>query len=304
MLVSPLAFFRGAALIMASDLAASGHAGITVQLCGDAHVSNFGLFASPERSLVFDINDFDETLPGPWEWDVKRLVASLGVVGRVSGFARPDRERVIRGCAKAYRERMRMLAQVGKLDVWYAHTVIDHKLEASVNPTFAQAIRRTAAKARSRDNLEALSKLTAAVDGRRRIVSDPPLLIPIDELVGEAQARRHERQASDLIDAHRESLDASRRGLVGRFRYAGLARKVVGVGSVGKRAWVVLALGRDDSDPLLLRAPTPRLEGVGHPGIDDSAAARRLRTVMRARPGPRARPHGRPGRHRRLPRQR
>ena len=275
MLASPFAFFRGAALIMALDLAASGHSGITVQLCGDAHVSNFGLFASPERSLVFDINDFDETLPGPWEWDVKRLVASLAVVGRVNGFTHADREGVIRACAKAYRERMRTLAQMGELDVWYAHTVIDHELEASVNPTFAQAIRRTAAKARSRDNLEALSKLTVRVDGRRRIVSDPPLLIPIDELVGEAQARQHEQQMSDLIDAYRENLDPSRRELVGRFRYAGLARKVVGVGSVGTRAWVVLALGRDDGDPLLMQVkeaqPSVLEPYLGSSGITNAA---------------------------------
>ena len=230
MLASPLAFFRGAALIMAADLGASEHTGLTVQLCGDAHVSNFGLFASPERSLVFDINDFDETLPGPWEWDVKRLVASLAVVGRVNGFTRADRERVISACAKAYRERMRMLAQMGELDVWYAHTVIDDELEASVDRTFAQAIRRTAAKARTRDNLEALSKLTVLVDGRRRIASDPPLLIPIAELVGEAHARRHEQQMSDLIDAYRDSLQASRRRLVGRFRYAGS-------GPQGRRRW-------------------------------------------------------------------
>ena len=142
--------FRGAALIMASDLAASGHSGITTQLCGDAHLSNFGLFASPERSLVFDINDFDETLPGPWEWDVKRLVASLAVLGRVNGFTRAGRERVIHACARAYRERMRMLAQLGELDVWYSRTVVDDAVEASVDHTYAQAIRRTAAKAHTR----------------------------------------------------------------------------------------------------------------------------------------------------------
>ena len=253
MLASPFAFFRGAALIMASDLAASGHTGITVQLCGDAHMSNFGLFASPERSLVFDINDFDETLPGPWEWDVKRLVASLAVVGRLNGFTRADREVVIRACAKAYRERMRMLAQMGELDVWYNHIVVDNALEADVEHTYGQAIRRTAAKAHTRDNLQALSKLTRVVDGRRRLASDPPLLIPIDELVGEARARRYEQQMSVLIDEYRQSLDSSRRGRVGRFRYAGGARKVVGVGSVGTRAWVVLLLGRDDSDPLLMQ---------------------------------------------------
>ena len=264
-------------MIMAGDLAASAHSGLTVQLCGDAHVSNFGLFASPERSLVFDINDFDETLPGPWEWDVKRLVASLAVVGRLNGFTRANRERVIRACAKAYRERMRSLAQMGELDVWYAHTVIDHELEVSVNRTYAQAIQRTAVKARSRDNLEALSKLTRVVDGQRQLASDPPLLIPIDELVGEAQARRYEQQMSVLIDEYRQSLYPSRRGLMGRFRYVGGARKVVGVGSVGTRAWVVLLLGRDDNDPLLMQVKEAQpsvLESCLGPSEHTNAAER------------------------------
>jgi uncharacterized protein (DUF2252 family) len=253
MLQSPFAFFRGAALIMASDLAASGHSGFTVQLCGDAHVSNFGLFASPERNLVFDINDFDETLPGPWEWDVKRLVASVAIVAQENGFGRDERERVLRACARAYRDRMCTLAKMGELDVWYDHIVVNDALEADVDHTYGQAIRRTAAKAHTRDNLQALSKLTRVVDGGRRLASDPPLLIPIDELVGEAQARQYEQQMSVLIDEYRQSLDSSRRGLAGRFRYAGGARKVVGVGSVGTRAWVVLLLGRDDSDPLLMQ---------------------------------------------------
>ena len=253
MLASPFAFFRGAALIMASDLAASGHTGITVQLCGDAHVSNFGLFASPERNLVFDINDFDETLPGPWEWDVKRLVASVALVAQENGFGRDERERVVRTCAHAYRDRMHTLATMRELDVWYAHTVVDDAIEAEVDHTYAQTIRRTAAKAHTRDNLEALSKLTRVVDGRRRLANDPPLLIPIDVLVGDAQARRYEQQMSVLIDEYQQSLDPSRRWLMRRFRYVGGARKVVGVGSVGTRAWVVLLLGRDDSDPLLMQ---------------------------------------------------
>jgi uncharacterized protein (DUF2252 family) len=253
MLQSRFAFFRGAALLMASDLASAPHTGLTAQLCGDAHVSNFGLFASPERSLVFDINDFDETLPGPWEWDVKRLVTSVAIVAEENGFGREERERVVQTCAQAYRDRMRTLAKMGELDVWYEHVVIDDALEADVDHTYGQAIRRTAAKARTRDNLQALSKLTRVVDGRRRLASDPPLLIPIDELVGEAQARRYEQQMSVLVDEYRQSLDSSRRGLAGRFRYAGGARKVVGVGSVGTRAWVILLLGRDDSDPLLMQ---------------------------------------------------
>jgi uncharacterized protein (DUF2252 family) len=234
-------------------LASAPHTGLSAQLCGDAHVSNFGLFASPERSLVFDINDFDETLPGPWEWDVKRLVASVAIVGQENGFGREEREHVVRTCARAYRTLMRTLATMRELDVWYARTVVDDAVEAGVDRTFARAIRETAAKAHTRDSLHALSKLTRIVDGRRRLASDPPLLIPIDELVGEAQARRYEQQMSVLIDEYRQSLDPSRRGLVGRFRFVGAARKVVGVGSVGTRAWVVLLLGRDDGDPLLMQ---------------------------------------------------
>jgi uncharacterized protein (DUF2252 family) len=253
MLQSRYAFFRGAALLMAFDLASAPHTGLSAQLCGDAHVSNFGLFASPERSLVFDINDFDETLPGPWEWDVKRLVASVAIVGQENGFGREEREHVVRTCARAYRTLMRTLATMRELDVWYARTVVDDAVEAGVDRTFARAIRETAAKAHTRDSLHALSKLTRIVDGRRRLASDPPLLIPIDELVGEAQARRYEQQMSVLIDEYRQSLDPSRRGLVGRFRFVGAARKVVGVGSVGTRAWVVLLLGRDDGDPLLMQ---------------------------------------------------
>jgi uncharacterized protein (DUF2252 family) len=253
MLQSRYAFFRGAALLMAFDLASAPHTGLDAQLCGDAHVSNFGLFASPERSLVFDVNDFDETLPGPWEWDVKRLVASVAIVGQENGFGREERENVVRTCARAYRDRMRTLATMRELDVWYARTVVDDELEAGVDRRFARAIRQTAAKARTRDSLQALSKLTRVVDGQRRLVSDPPLLIPIYELVGQAQARRYEQQMSVLIEEYRQSLDPSRRELIGRFRYVGAARKVVGVGSVGTRAWVVLLLGRDDSDPLLMQ---------------------------------------------------
>ena len=253
MLPSRFAFFRGAALLMASDLASAPDTGLTAQLCGDAHVSNFGLYASPERNLVFDVNDFDETLPGPWEWDVKRLVASIAIVAQENGFGDEERDGVVRSCAHAYRDRMRTLATMRELDVWYERTVIDDAVEVDVDHTYAQAIRRTAAKARTRDNLEELSKLTRVVDGRRKLASDPPLLIPIDELVGEAQARRYEQQMSDLFEEYRKSLDPSRRGLMARFRYVGGARKVVGVGSVGTRAWAILLLGRDDNDPLLMQ---------------------------------------------------
>jgi uncharacterized protein (DUF2252 family) len=275
MLASPFAFYRGAALIMAADLAASEHTGLNAQLCGDAHLSNFGLFASAERNLVFDINDFDETLPGPWEWDVKRLMASLAIAGRGNGFSRDERGQVVRAAARAYRERIRELAAMRELDVWYAETDVNEALEASVDTKYARAIRRTAAKARSRDSLDALSKLTEVRDGRRRIVSDPPLLIPIDELVGEQEAARHERHMSALIDAYQDSLDPSRRGFGTRFGYAGMARKVVGVGSAGMRAWVVMLLGRDDDDPLLMQVKEAQpsvLEGfLGPSGYPNSA---------------------------------
>ena len=253
MLRSRFAFFRGAALLMASDVASAPHTGLTAQLCGDAHVSNFGLFASPERNLVFDVNDFDETLPGPWEWDVKRLVTSVAIVAQDNGLGDEERDRVAQSCARAYRERMRALAAMRELDVWYDRTVIDDAVDVDVDPTYARAIRRTAAKARTRDNLEELPKLTRIVDGRRRLASDPPLLVPIDELVGEEQARLYEQHLSVLFDQYQQSLEPHRRRLMGRFRVAGGARKVVGVGSVGMRAWVLLLLGRDDDDPLLMQ---------------------------------------------------
>jgi uncharacterized protein (DUF2252 family) len=277
MLASPFAFYRGAALIMASDLATSPHTSLEAQLCGDAHLSNFGLFASPERSLVFDINDFDETLPGPWEWDVKRLVASMAVAGRGNGFDAAARERVVRAAAQGYRRQMNALAAMRELDVWYAHTTVDEELEASVNPTDRREIRRTAAKARTRDNLQANAKLTRLVDGRRCLASDPPLLVPIGELVGEAEARAYDEQMGNLIDGYMQSLDVGRRTLIGRFTYAGMARKVVGVGSVGTRAWIVLLLGRDDKDPLLMQvkeAERSVLEGYLQPSAYTNSAER------------------------------
>jgi uncharacterized protein (DUF2252 family) len=277
MSASAFAFFRGAAQVMAADLAAGPSTGLTAQLCGDAHVSNFGLFGSPERNLVFDINDFDETLPGPFEWDVKRLVASLAIAARVNGFRVADRDDIVRGCARAYRERIRELAARGELDVWYSHMAVDANSEGGVAPKFAEAVRRAAARARTRDNLQASSKLTRVVDGRRRLVADPPLLVPIAKLVGEKEAEIHEQHMGDLMEAYRTSLDDSRANLAGRFRYAGMARKVVGVGSVGNRAWVVLLIGRDDDDPLLMQvkeAQRSALEAYLGPSGHANAAER------------------------------
>ena len=277
MLASPFSFYRGAALIMASDLATEPHTELQVQLCGDAHLSNFGLFASPERNLVFDIDDFDETLPGPWEWDIKRLLASLAVAGRSNGFDAPACEHAVRAGAEGYRQQMHRLAAMRELDVWYAHTFVNRALEAGVDPTFGRQIRRTAAKARSRDHLQAQAKLTHLVDGHRQLASDPPLLVPIHELVGDAEATAHERQMSALIGTYLQSLEPHLRLLFSRFGYVGMARKVVGVGSVGTRVWIVLSLGRDDEDPLLMQVKEAQpsvLEGYLPPSGYSNAGQR------------------------------
>jgi uncharacterized protein (DUF2252 family) len=254
MLASPFAFVRGAALIMASDLATSPRSGFEAQLCGDAHLSNFGLYASPERSLVFDINDFDETLPGPWEWDVKRLAVSLAVAGRENAFTPRERARIVRAGVREYRTHMRALGGMRELDVWYSHMrAEDTAQRAELHPKLARQVRRGLKRARSRDHLHAHAKLTRLVDGRRRLVSDPPLIVPIGELVGAAEARKHERTMGSVIAAYMATLETSRRTLIERFEYVEMGRKVVGVGSVGTRAWIALLVGRDDDDPLFMQ---------------------------------------------------
>ncbi|GAA4397332.1 DUF2252 domain-containing protein [Fodinibacter luteus] len=258
MMTSPFAFFRGAALIMASDLAAAPRSGLRAQICGDAHLSNFGLFASPERHLLFDINDFDETLPGPWEWDVKRLAASFEVAGRERGFAPTARRDVIVAAVAEYRERMKQLATARNLDVWYARIEVEALFaELAVTATKKQQARARATvdKARTRDSLQAFSKLTHVVDGERRIVSDAPLLVPIEDLLPAGRVRDEvEDELRGLIRSYRRTLETDRRELLEGFRYVHAARKVVGVGSVGTRAWILLLLGRDEQDPLFLQA--------------------------------------------------
>ncbi len=265
MLVSPFAFFRGAALIMASDLAATPDSGITVQCCGDAHLSNFGVFGSPERKLMFDINDFDETLPGPWEWDVKRLAASFEVAGRDRGFAPSDRRRVVAAAAAEYRLGLRQAAEMTTLDVWYSHMEITEMLEwIRTEDSDRRQGKRGAGgavvdvvdvdKARTRDSHRALRKLTERVDGAIRFVTDPPLLVPLEDLVLTEEARhRTERSLRKLIKQYRRTL-ADEHHPLEEYRYVHMARKVVGVGSVGTRAWVVLMMGVDESDPLILQA--------------------------------------------------
>jgi len=253
MMVSPFTYYRGAALPMAADLAITPVSGLAVQVCGDAHLSNFGIFGSAERRLVFDVNDFDETLPGPWEWDVKRLAASLEIAGRDNGFASKDRREIVAAAVASYRQAMRGFAGMTNLDVWYAHADME-QLRAQFESKLNVRQRKVVAKARTRDSMQEVAKLTRLVDGRPRIISDPPLLVPIDELLPEETDRRAlESQMKDLIAKYRRTLESDRRFLLEQFEFADLARKVVGVGSVGTRCWVILMLGRDESDPLFLQ---------------------------------------------------
>jgi uncharacterized protein (DUF2252 family) len=256
MLNSPYAFYRGAAAIMAADLAATPSTSLRVQLCGDAHASNFGAFASPDRRLLFDINDFDETLPGPWEWDVKRLVASLAVAGRENGFTAKARRRVVRDAAASYRSAMGAFASMRELEVWYARLEVEPlvaELGPALTPQRRKRLERNLAKARTRDNLEAFSKLTHEVNGEPRIISDPPLIVPEEELAPEATDSDRATLVRDFLRGYRASLSTDRRVLLERYRFAHLARKVVGVGSVGSQAWIALFLGRDRKDPLFLQ---------------------------------------------------
>jgi uncharacterized protein (DUF2252 family) len=257
MLASPFSYFRGAALPMAADLAATPVSGLAVQACGDAHLSNFGVYASPERALVFDLNDFDETLPGPWEWDVKRLAASLEVAGRGNGYPRGQRRQIVTAAVREYREAMRDFAGQGNLAVWYARAETGALREQFGSQLAAREQRQAdsaVAKARTRDSLQALARLTQQVDGRPRIVADPPLVVPLSDLVaGTADQAKLETDLRTLIGSYRRTLETDRRYLLEQFEFADMARKVVGVGSVGTRCWIVLMLGRDASDPLFLQ---------------------------------------------------
>jgi uncharacterized protein (DUF2252 family) len=257
MLVSPFTFFRGAALIMAADLASSPRSGITTQVCGDAHLMNFGVFASPERRMEFGLNDFDETYPGPWEWDVKRLAASFAIAGRDNGFSTKDRAKVLVDLLGAYRSGMHEFAAMTNLAVWYSHIDVEasmRELETGLSSAVRKRAEANVAKARTRDSLQAFDKLTHVVDGQRRIISDPPLVQPIDELFEGMERDEILDMVRAVIRSYRRTLPSDRRHLLEEFRLVDVARKVVGVGSVGTRAWIVLMLGRDDTDPLFLQA--------------------------------------------------
>ena len=252
MLVSPFTFFRGAALPMAADLAATPASGLRAQLCGDAHLANFGVFGSPERRLVFDVNDFDETLPGPFEWDVKRLVASLVVAGQDNGFATADARKVAVAAAARYRQGMREFAAAPTLTVWYSHLDVEDaiaRFKLQLKKSQLRKSQTLAAKLRTRDSMQAVDKLTKVVDGQREIVSNPPLIVPLEELTSDTSYD----MLRSMVGDYAATLPPDRQHLLGRFRLTRVARKVVGVGSVGTQAWILLMEAEDD-DWLLLQA--------------------------------------------------
>ena len=257
MLESPFAFFRGAALVMAADLASMPRVGIRTQICGDAHLSNFGAFASPERRMIFDVNDFDETLPGPWEWDLKRLVASLAVAGRNNGFTHAQRGSIAMAAAAEYRTAVNGFAAMPTIDVWYSHVDVDELLlqvKPEMSPSEYTRLTKDLSKARSRDSARVFSKLTKSVDGEPRFVSQPPVTVPVFELYPKLEAEQVQHSLLDVISGYRSTLPNDRQHLLDGYRFIELARKVVGVGSVGSGAWILLFLGRDVSDPLILQA--------------------------------------------------
>jgi len=256
MLVSPFTFYRGAAKIMASDLAGTPRAGLSVQCCGDAHLSNFGVFASPDRRLVFDINDFDETLPGPWEWDVKRLAVSMLIAARDNDYAVKDQERVVLDTVTSYREAVRTFAGMPNLAVWYARLEVESFLKERASEFKASMVKRTEqqlAKARTRDSMSAFSKLTKRSGTRTEIVDRSPLIVPLRVLVAGNEYEALFDDLRGLLRSFRQSLDHDRRVLLEQFELTDFARKVVGVGSVGTRAWIALLFGRDGADPLFLQ---------------------------------------------------
>ena len=256
MLVSPFTFFRGAALPMAADLATTLTAGLQVQLCGDAHLANFGAFASPARRLVFDVNDFDETLPGPFEWDVKRLAASLAVAGRDNGFADKARRKVILAGVERYRTAMREFARQPFLAVWYAHLDVDDAIaqfQSQMKKKRVKATEKMVAKAHTHDSTQAVRKLTTRIDGQRRIISDPPLIEPVEEVFPDVQASAIYELIRGVLGKYRRTMQSDRKHLLEQFTLVQLARKVVGVGSVGTRCWIALMDAGDGTEPLFLQ---------------------------------------------------
>ena len=254
MLESPFTFFRGAAYLMAADLADGPRTGIYAQLCGDAHLSNFGIFAAPDRRLVFSLNDFDETLPGPFEWDVKRLAASLAVAGRDRGFTDATRRAAVKAAVREYREAMARFAEMRNIHVWYARLdVASIRDQLGSSGKQMKRLQSTVAGARTKDSIRALTKLCRTVDGELRIIGNPPLVTPIEDVLPGAEQEDLEDVVRRMIGTYRLTLPRDRRELLESYRYVHAARKVVGVGSVGARTWILLLTGRDGADPLFLQ---------------------------------------------------
>ena len=256
MAVSPFTFFRGAAKVFAADLADQPRSGLTVQLCGDAHLSNFGGFASPERTLVFDINDFDETLPGPFEWDLQRLAASVEIACRDNGFDEADRRRAQTELVASYAKGMRQFSAMSHLDIWYTQVTLDQVTSQwgdELSKAMRERVTKSTEKAQSKNRLKAFKKLTTVVDGQPQFLSDPPLLERVTELSSGDDQAQITKLVDDVMTGYRQSLQPDRRVLLDRYEFVDLARKVVGVGSVGTRCWVTLFVGKDDSDPLFLQ---------------------------------------------------
>ena len=282
MAASPFAFFRGAAAIMASDLSMTPVTGLRAQLCGDAHLANFGIFDTPERSHLFDINDFDETLPGPWEWDVKRLAASIEVAGRDLGFAKAERRTAVLACVAAYRARMQEFSEMGNLEVWHSRigaADLLARMAEEHDPGLSKKVERDVRKGMQRNHLTAFGKLIEREDGELRFASRPPLLVPIEELLDDAGRRRYVEVIRTFLTQYRDSLPPAHRALLDGYRYVHLARKVVGVGSVGTRAMVVLMVGRDEGDPLLLQLKEAK-RSVLEPYVGLSAYAQKGQRVV------------------------
>ncbi|MET0780910.1 MAG: DUF2252 domain-containing protein [Microbacterium sp.] len=289
MMVSPFTFYRGAALLMAADLATTANSGLTVQLCGDAHLSNFGLFGTAERNLAFDINDFDETHPGPFEWDLKRLVTSFEIAGRHRGFTDAERREILVAAGRAYRERMLHSAEQSVLDAWYDSLdaekvqswLRDEKAAGIADKRQVKGFDTVVAKALTKDRLKAFSKLVATENGRMRIVADPPLIVPVEDLVTDGRgAEQIQQWMRSLLESYRRTLRAQQHHPVEEYTYVHMARKVVGVGSVGTRAWIVLMTGRDGADPLFLQAKEAQksvLERVLGPSEFDNSGERVVR---------------------------
>ncbi len=256
MLVSPFTFFRGAAYLMAADLADGPRTGLHAQLCGDAHLSNFGIFAAPDRRLVFSINDFDETLPGPFEWDVKRLAASVAVAGRDRGFDEAVCRSIVMAAAREYREAIAHFAEMRNIDVWYTRLDVDailKQLGASASRKQMKRFQTDVARVHTKDSLRALTRLCGVVDGVLRIIGSPPLVTPIEDVLPSAEQDHLEDVVRRMIRTYTRTLPRDRRHLLESYRYVHAARKVVGVGSVGARSWILLLLGRDQNDPLFLQ---------------------------------------------------